>query len=331
MIDTFQLRRFADKFDANTVFKVTSSINLHPYGSTSFNFFKRDIVDFIQIQTYKIVSLVTGNIYSSAVTFDSVSLSYDQDQKKAIIKTKQMLEYDIEYFLVRALNVMPVDIFTKNQSILLNYKKKLLKFIKSKIVSNDNIFTQKQYDSIVNTTDYSFLLQYFPGNLSIHNKNYKHYTKVKYFQIIREKLYNLFFSDKTPFRQMCDEDLCWMQSCVNLFQPLKSSTHEIFYTDLHVTEKQNFELVNRARILWHELIVDARKTALKHLAEESIYPTNLNDENILREIEAIKRHINETANDKIIMEELGRRYTIIDILRFWPTILAPAPSQYCSF
>ena len=329
MINTYQLRRFADNFDTNTVFKVTSSNHLLGYEST-FNFFKKNIIDFIQLRNYRIVSLVTGNNYDAAATFDTITVDYDKNQRKAVIKTKQTLEYNIDYYIVRALDVQPIDVLEKNQNILLIYKKKLLKFIKSRISDSNNGFTQKDYDDIESITDYPFLLQFFPKNSFFYDNDFKHHKKLHYFNYIRRKLYNLFFSDKVLFKEMWAEDLAWLKSCKRLFkdQSLTSTTQDVSYLDLNITQTEKPEFVNQARAIWHEQIKNAREAALKQLAEESVYPTNLTDQNILREIEAIKKHVTETTNDEIINQELEKKHTVIDILRFWPEILAPAPSQY---
>lgn len=227
---------------------------------------------------------------------------------KEIPNTNSIAEY---FTLARALKVPVQDIISKNTLVLVSaYRKKLLTFLRSSYCRNH--FSSEMEKNILSIEDFSVLFQYFPLDTFFRDNNLS--KKYTYIHNIRVKLYYILYPDQQKFVELFDLEFKWITECLNTFK-ITGLTFAKF-------SLENESILKPMRDIWCALIQETYQKAKHLLMEEKECAVKFEDKDAIKEIELINKELDDALNNI----NLDKFKTPLELLKFWPDILAPGPS-----
>lgn len=277
------------------------------------------LVDFVK-NGKSLLSL--KDITSEIVELISIEYSFNKHEFKYAIKNKESAKslfsdtrypnLKSEHFIIaRALKLNVFDVYEKKENLLTSsYKTKLIKFLKHSFCKKH--FNSEMLNNISGITDPSLLLQYIP--LDTFYRDFNLNSKYYYIHTIRVMIYNILFAPLQPFIEVFDREFIWITECLSTFN-IPGFKYADFSTE-------NDVIMKTLRDLWNTKIIETYQKAKNLLLEEKECALKFEDNEAIKEIELINRELDDT----IANIDLSNLKTPIQLLKYWPDILAPGPS-----
>jgi hypothetical protein len=262
-------------------------------------------------------SVISGEAFTTipADCVESINYTIDSNELKYYKNKRNLLEYtdganSDDFFLACSLRVSIRDVVNKNKLILLPaYKQKLIAFVKNTYCRER--FNQDMLDNITQIKDDAILLQYMP--IDSFYKDLNKTKKYEYMYLIRVRLYYLLFYKKHHFVELFDKERIWASKCIEYF-----NLPELTFIEF---TSPNQTIVEKIKPMWLDLINQSKDRALCLLEGELENAKQYEDHETVKEIEIIKQEIHMTVQNI----DLSMCITPLDIMMFWPDILAPGP------
>lgn len=273
-----------------------------------------DSIDFVTINNGDIKSLINPVTYdANDERIKGIDAIINKSELLYRLKTKDCSlndATDVDFFISRVFNIDIKTLREKNVEIIMpKYKSFLIRVLKNLIK-----LTDEEISKINEINDISFLLQYLPRE-RIDYDNCHSARRFGFLHILRVALYEKLFPGYSPFSELYDKTLSWLDASKEFLE-----IGNFKFIELNV---QNEEVMKRLRAKWLSLINDTYQRAVGLIKAEEEEAIKFEDEDTKLEIQIIYRTLKEALETAEILVENCK--TPKELLLYWPEILEPGP------